>query len=141
MTRQLSDRSLDDRWDRVVTMRYACDPRGGRHPHARHGGKFIKGPIPFTWMATAHTLPGKAGAIGLSLWFLRGVRKAETFAVSREAMQLAGCQRGTYYKALNVLESAGLIRQRRRPGRRTLVTLVIDRAHPDGHGIQGPSSL
>lgn len=90
--------------------------------------KFIKGPIPFQWMASANALGGKAGAVGLALWFLRGVKRSLEVSITREAMQLAGCQRKALYAALDGLERAGLIRQKKQPGRRTRVTLLPDAA-------------
>jgi hypothetical protein len=105
---------------------------GKRHPYNRHTGKheavtsahkFIKGKIPFDWMACANALPGKAGAVGLAIWFLHGVKNSLTFSMTREAMQLAGCQRQAMYSALDALEHAGLIRQSRRAGSRVEVIL------------------
>ena len=88
--------------------------------------KFIKGPIPAKWMATANGLPGKAGAVGLALWFLRGVKQSMTVPMNREALQLAACRRAALYGALDALERAGLIRQHKQPGRRTQITLLVN---------------
>ena len=36
---------------------------------------FLKGPIPLPWLAVAATLPGKALAVGIIIWFLQGIQK------------------------------------------------------------------
>jgi hypothetical protein len=38
----------------------------------RHGEAFLRGPIPFDWLATASQVPGAALHVGLALRFLRG---------------------------------------------------------------------
>jgi hypothetical protein len=104
--------------------RLVFNPRTGTYdgPCAKTQ-KFIKGPIPFQWMASANALGGKAGAVGLALWFLRGVKRSSEVSITREAMQLAGCQRKALYTALDRLEKAGLIQQKKQSGKRTRVTL------------------
>jgi hypothetical protein len=34
--------------------------------------RFLKGPVPMPWLATAARLPGKALAVGIALWRLGG---------------------------------------------------------------------
>ncbi len=87
-------------------------------------GKFILGPVCFTWLARANALPGKAGAVGLALWFLQGVTRSSRFRLTREVEQLAACNRQATYHALTALEQAGLITAVRCTGARPIVTIL-----------------
>lgn len=93
-------------------------------PRTKFPGKFILGPLCFTWLAQANALPGKAGAVGLALWFLRGVTRSSRFRLTREVEQLAGCNRQATYHALTALEQAGLITADRVVGARPVVTIL-----------------
>lgn len=95
--------------------------------------KFIKGPIPLAWMRTAHGLGGKAGAVGLALWFLAGVQKSRTVHMTGEVAEIAACNRKTVYNALALLEQAGLVKLDKAPGRRPRVTLLsaVEQSNPD----------
>lgn len=90
--------------------------------------KFIWAKIPFGWMWQANRLPGKAAHVGLALWFLSGVKKATTFKLTAEAVDLAGCGRKALYAGLASLERANLIAVVRRSGARPLVTLITTSA-------------
>lgn len=95
--------------------------------HRLRGGqpqRFIKGPIPLDWVAAANGLPGKAGAVGLALWFLVGVRSSKTVKLTKQVEQIACCGRKALYAALSSLEAAGLITVDRLPGRRATVTVL-----------------
>jgi hypothetical protein len=74
----------------------------------------------------------QAGAVGLALWFLHGVKKSELVPVTREVMKLAACKRQSLYASLAVLEGAGLIQQHKHAGRRTRVTLLTKAAWDTG---------
>jgi hypothetical protein len=87
--------------------------------------RFICGPIPFDWIQKANTLPGKAGAVGLALWFIKGVKRASTFAVTAEAEALAGCSRQAFARGLDALAFSGLIHIVRCPGARPRVTICV----------------
>ena len=43
----------------------------------RQIGHFVMGPIPLAWLGPATRLPGKALAVGLAIWYLRGLKKLE----------------------------------------------------------------
>lgn len=86
--------------------------------------RFIQGPIPYDWVKRANQLPGKAGSVGLSLWFLKGVKKSDTFILNQEFDALTGCGRKAIYHALEKLEHAGLIRVVSREGGRPEVTIL-----------------
>lgn len=83
--------------------------------------KFIKGPIPLDWISRANALPGKAGAVGLALWFLVGVQCSKTVKLTGEVERIAGCGRKALYAALPNLVEAGLIVVTPKPGGRSYV--------------------
>lgn len=100
----------------------SSSPKPGK---AKSKGLFIKGPVPFDWMAAANALPGKAGAVGLALWFLRGLSGNDTIQLTREVQQLASCCRKALYVGLSSLEEGGLITVvRRKSGSRAIVRIL-----------------
>lgn len=103
---------------------------GGPDPGApipRHapGGRFLKGPIPWEWLAAASRCPGKALHVGLVVWHHAFLRKSSTVSVSmtRAASEM-GFDRSSALRALTELEAAGLVAVRRFPGRSPVVTLL-----------------
>ena len=103
----------------------------------RHGrrvspiqGKFIAGPIDVSWVVQASRLGVKALLVGLALWHIRGLRKADTFIVSNLMLQDWGVQPDAKGRALRKLENAGLIKVERRGKRSPQVTLVVGKKAP-----------
>ena len=88
-------------------------------------GKFIAGPIDVSWLCQASHLGVKALLVGLALWHLKGLRKADTFIVSNLMVQGWGIQPDAKSRALRALEKAGLIRIERCGKRSPRVTLVV----------------
>lgn len=100
--------------DGTVSMeavsRYTYDRNSGSYRlQGEKSSRFIRGPIPLDWVIAANALPGKAGAIGLALWFLVGVRGSRTIKLTRQIERIAGCSRKAIYAALSKLECAGLV--------------------------------
>jgi hypothetical protein len=93
-------------------------------PSDRTQEKFIKGPIPLWWISRANELPGKAGGVGIALWFLAGVNKSLTFRLTGEVEQIAACNRKAVYNGLVALEGAKLITVYRKNGARPYVTIL-----------------
>jgi len=60
----------------------------------------------------------KALLVGLALWHLKGLRKADTVVVSNLMLQEWGVQPDAKTRALRKLENVGLIRIERRAARR-----------------------
>ena len=89
------------------------------------GGAFIKGPLPLDWITSANSLPGKAGAVGLAIWFLVGVKASKTVKLTRQVEQIAGCHRKAVYAAVSNLEEAGLISVQRSKSARATVTVIF----------------
>lgn len=116
--------STSDNADIVPVKRLAYNPNTGKHELRAPVAKFIKGPIPLEWITRANALPGKAGAVGLALWFLVGVKSSRTIKLTGEVERIAACDRKAVYPALTALETAGLIAVERRPGARAVVTIL-----------------
>jgi len=99
----------------------------------RPRGEFIRGPIPLPWVAEAARLRGRALAVGLAIWFRKGIEKKATFQLYPSALERLGVSRWSAYRALKGLEKAGLVRAERRRGRSPVVT-VLDRADLKAEG-------
>ena len=71
---------------------------------------FLRGPIPLAWLARAHRAGGSALAVGLSLWFVRGVSgkrgPVKVDSSTRRRFELTRDQTGY---GLRALEAAGLV--------------------------------
>lgn len=106
----------------VKRLRYNADT--GTHDETVPVEKFIKGPIPLDWISRANALPGKAGAVGLALWFLAGVQGSRTVKLTGEVEKIAGCGRKAVYRALDALQAVGLIASDRKTGARAVVALL-----------------
>ena len=91
--------------------------------HPAQKGKFLRGPVPLAWLQRAAELRGKALAVGLALWFLRGCQKRWTVRLTRRTLQRFAVGRKPGYLGLKNLEAAGLVRVRRRVGRSPVVTI------------------
>lgn len=103
-------------------LRYNAET--GFHEECERQVKFVKGPIPLDWVTRANALPGKAGAVGIALWFLAGVQRSTRVKTTVEVERIASCERKALYAALTALEQAALITCDRRPGRRAYVQLL-----------------
>lgn len=78
---------------------------------AGHRAPFLRGPIPLAWLARAHEAGGSALAVGLALWFVRGVsKKAGPVKVDSSTRRRFGLSRDQTRHGLRALEAAGLIR-------------------------------
>jgi hypothetical protein len=76
------------------------------------------------WLAAASNLPGRALHVGISVWFLAGMRKSNTATLTRSLLKALGVSRHAAYRALVNLEWARLIHVNRRRGRNPTVTLL-----------------
>lgn len=121
----MSRHSTTNPADAVPVKRLAFNPATGTHEARATTAKFIKGPIPLDWISRANALPGKAGAVGLALWFLVGVQSSRTVKLTGEVEKIAGCGRKAVYQALGTLETDGLINCARKTGARAVVTILI----------------
>ncbi len=93
-------------------------------PRHKNGEKFLKGPIPLDWLNMAAKLPGKALHVAIAIWFLAGIKKMRTIALSGSVLNGMGVKRNAAYRALAELEGAGLISVIRYHGRLSEVTIL-----------------
>ena len=100
------------------------DPITRSYLPQKRKNKFIKGPISYKWMFRANQLSGKAGAVGLGLWYLAGLKGSTSIKLTGEVEDLAGCERRAVTNALAQLEEEGLITVIRHKGARPHVTLI-----------------
>ena len=98
------------------------EPEAERLPVS--GGRFLKGPIPWSWITTATALPGRALLVGLCLWRLVGAMKSNTVFFGNSELKPLGIDRASKSRALRALERVGLIKVTRQPGRFPKVTLL-----------------
>lgn len=98
-------------------------------------GRFLKGPIPWSWIAAAAALPSRGLLVGLCLWRLVGAMKNDTISFGNSDLRQLGIDRATKSRALRALESACLIKVAHQPGRFPTVTVL--RARPAGLAVSG----
>jgi len=73
--------------------------------------------------------------VGLSLWFLRGLKRSDSFIVSNLMMQEWDVLPDAKCRALRTLEKAGLIAIEPRGKRNSRVTLVVQNSKNSGSEI------
>lgn len=105
-----------------------------RLPRHRPGDKFLKGPIPMDWLMAAANLPGRALHVGISTWFLAGIKKSNRVILTRSLLESLGVSRHAAYRALAHLERAQLIQVNRGRGRNPAVTLLEVPTAPSSTG-------
>jgi len=99
-------------------------PPKAKLPRPGPGEKFLKGPIPWLWLSKGAILKGQALHVGIALWFLAGIKRSQTVALSNSVLQDLGVSRFSGYRALHTLESAGLISVNRHTGRNPVVKIL-----------------
>lgn len=110
-------------------------PKPGRPKKKRAASRppFLRGPIPLAWLATAHRAGGSALAVGLSLWFVRGVSKESgPVKVGRSVRRRFELSRDQTGYGLRALEAAGLVGYVKRGRGRCPVVEILDRPPPEG---------
>ena len=85
---------------------------------------FLKGPVPLAWLASAAALRGRALAVGVLVWFMVGIRRANVVTIPSSRMAEFGLNRFAFYRGLAALEWRGLVRVERRRGSMARITLV-----------------
>jgi hypothetical protein len=103
-----------------------CNEAGAKRTPVS-GDRFLKGPIPWSWITAAAALPGQALLVGLCVWRLAGAMKSETVSFGNSDLKPLGIDRPTKSRALRALERAGLINVNRQPGRFPKVSLIACR--------------
>ena len=101
-------------------------PSNGNHqgpPRHKRGDKFLKGPIPLDWLAKAARQPGKTLHVAVAVWFLAGVTRNRSVALSSRLMFSLGSSRFSTYRGIRALEEAGLVKVIRQRGRSPRITI------------------
>ena len=93
-------------------------------PRPKTGQKYLRGPIPLDWLATAARLPGRSLHVAVALWFAAGLSRSRHVPLSNVSGARFGLDRNAKYRALDWLERAGLITVERKLGRAPEVTLL-----------------
>lgn len=97
-------------------------PAGRRPP-------FLRGPIPLAWLARAHEAGGSALAVGLSLWFVRGVSgKRGPVKMDSSVRRRFNLSRDQTGYGLRALEAAGLVGYVKKGRGRCAVVKIVDHA-------------
>lgn len=117
---------------RLETQRLKWDGTKGQYAPAHQvdesklGRRFVRGPIPLTWLRKATSLPGKATSVALALWYQRGLTRALTVRFTSSMAAEMNVSPDAMYDALKNLERAGLITVDRGRGRCARVTILTD---------------
>jgi hypothetical protein len=98
--------------------------RRRRLPRHRPGERFLKGPIPLTWLQHAGRLPGKALHVSIALWYFAGIKRTQEVSLSLSRLVEFGANRYAAARGLRALEAARLVSVVRHVGRRPVVTLL-----------------
>lgn len=101
---------------------------------------FLRGPIPLAWLARAHTAGGSALAVGLALWFVRGVSgKRGPVKVDSSVRRRFGLSRDQTGYGLRALEAAGLTGYVKKGRGHCAVVEILERPEPTRQpGLGGP---
>lgn len=98
-------------------------PPSLRPPRPLGRERFLKGPVPLSWLEAAGRCPGKALHLGVVLWFLAGVTGRREMSLGRSELARFGVNRYATSRALAALEKTKLVSVKRLPGRKRVVTL------------------
>ncbi len=94
----------------------------------RRKREFLKGPIPLDWIIKANALAGQALAVGLAIWFIRGLKRKGAIRLNPATLLRFDLPRTTTYRALRALEAAKLVTVDRHRGRSPVITILdVDR--------------
>ncbi len=110
--------------ERLRLRRTAQIVPAGAPPRPLKGEAFLKGPIPLLWLEQAAQLPGKSLHAAVALWYVAGLARSRSVALSNRSGRRFGLDRNAKYRALGWLEEARLITVERRPGSSPRVTLL-----------------
>src|SRR5258708_433022 len=83
-----------------------------RPPRHRPGERFLKGPIPWSWIERAGPLAGKALYVGAILWQKAGMAKRRTVHLNVSQAPTFGLSTNSARRGLKALAGAGLIEVR-----------------------------
>ena len=119
-----SETFAPDRWAVAGGQCIAPPPAAPKSRQGGRSGRYLKGPVSWPWLSRAMALPGKALAVGLILWHLRGMAGRNTVLFCLTRAEAEGIPATTGRRAVKALERAGLVSVVRRPGRGLDVTIL-----------------
>jgi hypothetical protein len=106
-----------------------------REARQRSSERFLKGPIPVSTIAAAAQLPSRfALPVLLAVRYCLDISGKPWASLSAKTMMAFGFDKDAKARALRELESVGLIRVKRSPGRPVVVSLASKRAGGAGGG-------
>lgn len=79
-------------------------------PIKREYDYFLRGPIPFSWLARAANLRGKSFQVSVLIWFHYFLLRKPEFKIQKKFREKFGVGRKSFYSSLAELEEAGLIK-------------------------------
>ncbi len=91
---------------------------------AKQAARFIKGPLPWTWVCAAARCHPRGLELVLIVKMLIDITGNETVLVSNKLATEMGLGRETKRRALVALEAAGLVRVDRKRGRSPMVSFA-----------------
>lgn len=114
-------------------------PQARRPPRHRPGEAFLRGPIPFSWIAAACRLPGIGLQVASSFRFLNGrYGGPNRWGLERVALGLGASVRSVR-RALNAAELVGLVEVDREPGCKLVVRFrELSESGPTRRPLFGP---
>ncbi len=96
---------------------------------------FLKGPVPLDWLQRAMKLGVGPLSVGITLWYLRGLKKSESLKIGiGDIAELVSRSWRTTYRGLRTLERHRLVTVKRHPGRKHLITITEVKTHADLEG-------
>jgi hypothetical protein len=93
-------------------------------PHHKPGEKFLKGPVPLSWLLRVAQLPGKSLHVGVAIWFLAGLKNTRDISLPNALLKRFGINRNAKYRSLAWLERNQLIAVERHSGRNPVITIL-----------------
>jgi hypothetical protein len=115
---------IDPEQFRLSPVPQPAPPARRSLPTHKKGARFLKGPIPMSWLAAAARQGGKALHVGVALWHLAGMKNNGRVLLSGSVLTSFGVSRYSTSRALKSLERAKLVEVERHPGRRAVVTIL-----------------
>lgn len=98
-------------------------------PRVARPRRFLKGPIPWTAVCTAASLPGQTLAVFLAIHHRTAVTGKLTVTLPKNLLAELGISRDAKSRALHTLEHASLIAVERAPGHAAQIKLLAAAVH------------
>ena len=97
---------------------------GPELPRHGSGERFLKGPIPLSWLAVAAGCSGRALHAALLIWYRAFLTRGQPVKIPAHDRNLFGLDRKSLNRAVSALECAGLVRVERKAGNSPRITIL-----------------